>query len=107
MITEQNQRVTKAILMSLEGVNLPEDNGWIKRQEFIGVDVPVDAGELELLYHYITTEVVLGADDFMALTTAHTQALYGSMVRKEDIEAFKDKFLGQIRQSTAFAASQA
>lgn len=74
-------------------VALPPDDGWIKQQEYFGIEVPGDPVERRL--HYIRTEVLSGPTDIGDIMT-QIMALSGTP--QEVVEQAKATFRDSVRQ---------
>lgn len=60
-----NEKMMQFYIITGTDVQLPEDNSWREQQEFFGIEIPTN--KTELLYHYITTEVITDARELMSL----------------------------------------
>lgn len=87
-----NTRAADFILANAVDVTLPEDDKWIKRQKYFGIEVPED-DEMALLIHYIKTEIVRSVDDVRGIT-ARAQELTG--ISPEQLEAARATFPGSL-----------
>ena len=62
---ELNQRVVSMILLKGIQVDMPDDDEWIKEQEFLGIEIPKNFVERKL--HWIDTEVIATYEDLLTI----------------------------------------
>jgi len=85
----QNDRITAAAFLFGTECEIPE-NGWDKRQEYLGLEIPTDPDQRRA--HYLATE--LSAKDVAGLM----QAVLGTLqIPEEAIEDAENSFQRSIR----------
>lgn len=80
-------------LVMLRGirVEMPEPNGWVKEQEYIGITVPDDP--LERKIHWLETEALANEADYMAVVSGVMEA---SGVPEEVVSQAEATFRGKV-----------
>lgn len=94
-----NDMMMKFYILTGTVVELPTNQKWVKRQEFFGIELPTD--ENELLYHYITTELLGDVSDLVDLVNCIMEA---SGIDKETMEAAKASFRGVLGKAESTIA---
>lgn len=89
-----NDRLTDATLLKGVIVELPEDDNWIKEQQFLGATVPVD-NPMKLYIHYIRTEAISGDADLRAITL---KILEATGVGEEALDEVRKSFRNQAQK---------
>lgn len=67
-----NEKMMQFYILTGTDISLPEDERWIRRQKFFGLELPED--EEGLLYYYVTTELITDARELMLLVEKIMQA---------------------------------
>lgn len=86
-----NQKMMQFYLLTGTIVELPDNDKWIKRQKFFGIEIPED--ENELLYHYITTELLQDARDLVSLVE---RIMEESGIDQDTMKAARSSFRGVL-----------
>lgn len=99
MRAEANQRISKAILMGIQA-ELPEDNEWIEMQRFIGVEIDEkNISKLDLRHHYLTTEIVVTAEDYLELIETQAKTVYSGLIDKETLQGLISGFRHKLSRN--------
>lgn len=93
-----NDMMMKFYILNGTDVTLPEDGKWMKRQRFFGIEIPED--EMELQYHYITTELLADPEDLTEMVQVIMEV---AGVDKDTLDAARNSFrrvLGKEQDAT-------
>lgn len=82
-----NEKMMQFYVLTGTVVELPENDRWLRRQRFFGIEIPDD--EDALLYHYITTELLGDARELMALVE---QIMIASGIDSDSLAAARVSF---------------
>ena len=86
-----NEKMMQFYIITGTEVQLPQDGKWRKRQEFFGIEIPED--ETELLYHYITTEIITDARELMSLVE---RIMEEAGIDPDTLDAARETFRGVL-----------
>lgn len=93
---EKNRRLLRAIqLQCIQPVDIDNEE-WVERQKFLGMDIPTNPFERKL--HYIETEVIGDERDIMACMTIPMQLVSGAS--EEDMAAAEALFRDAVQKET-------
>lgn len=88
---EQQRRTLELFILEGTDIVLPDDDSWMRRQERLGITIPED--ETDRLIHYATTQVLVTADDQIALFTG-VMKLVG--LPQEEVDKIEGLFRGYM-----------
>lgn len=86
-----NEKMMQFYVLTGTVVELPENDRWLRRQRFFGIEIPDD--EDALLYHYITTELLGDARELMELVE---QIMVASGIDPDSLAAARVSFRGLL-----------
>lgn len=90
-LAREKQKVQSSVMYDALHIELPKDDGWIKRQERLYVKVPRD-DPYELRRHYIETEVLKTVSDIIELTTRIMEFSTAGVLTEETLAAARQSF---------------
>lgn len=86
-----NEKMMQFYILTGTDVQLPADDKWRRKQEFFGIEIPED--ENELLYHYITTEIITDARELMSLVE---RIMEEAGIDPDTLDAARETFRGVL-----------
>lgn len=98
-LAEAQELARMQAMLSAIDVEVPDDDGWKRRQLRLGIEIPEDAAEL--WWHYLTTEVIVTYADMMQAVQKITLLTNRGAVKEEDLNAVFDSFQRDVQQNTA------
>lgn len=91
-----NLALMRLIMLRGIKVDVPEPNGWVHEQEYIGITVPTDP--LERRMHWLETEALANEADYMAVVSGVMEA---SGVPEEVVAQAQATFRGEVERKGA------
>jgi hypothetical protein len=91
-----NDRLMNAVALKGVDVEMPEDDGWVAEQEFLGMEVP--DGALERRVHYFRTEVLGGPKDIIRVMALAAGSDVDEEVLARAVDSFRDYLQGNLAE---------
>jgi len=94
MEAEKNEQRTKTYLIMGVDCPFPDNDDWMKEQEFLGIEIPEN--ELERKYHYLITVVMTSPLDLLNVIQEITKLSFEGIISEEDVDAAMQLFRRQM-----------